>query len=125
MLTDDELKVIKAREQAATKEPWIGERRMVERFMDFTADDFEFILHARSDIPKLLKEVERLLGTNLPRVEVSAERLLEYAHMAWGERHVEHCAGPIAVEAFEADGQRRVRLSCAVCRTHFEAVTLP
>lgn len=71
-MSDLELDAIKARAEAATAGPWMaggtgrhegtvfaGVMRL-GRFFDQSGDDAEFIAHARSDIPALITEVERL-----------------------------------------------------------------
>lgn len=76
LLTDAELLEIKARCDQATPQPWKAfiESRDVFSGSDFiqtggediylnvgtSVADYEFIAHARQDIPKLIAEVERL-----------------------------------------------------------------
>lgn len=75
-LTDDELTAIRGREQAATPGPWFYHPRTEEiyygdpgddrnNYMICNPEDFEFAAHARTDIPALLAEIDRL------RAEVS------------------------------------------------------
>ena len=78
-MTPDDLQAIIARAEATTAGPWTVDVRpakpeaamVVRNFeffgpqfeivtMDIATDDAEFIAHARTDIPKLLAEVERL-----------------------------------------------------------------
>jgi len=72
-MTDDELKAIKARAEAATPGPWatVLGRYVLSRadafkgqpdwpLMPKTAEDATFIAHARMDMPALVAEVERL-----------------------------------------------------------------
>ncbi len=75
-LTNDQLEAIRKRAEKATEGPWKvydeycdtvereedGEciARIASR--DKRNDDMEFITHARTDIPKLLAEIDRLHG---------------------------------------------------------------
>jgi hypothetical protein len=71
-VTEQELKEIEARANAATKGPWVNEKDAngfeiwVAHPNDglvadaLTLPDTEFIAHARQDIPKLIAEVRRL-----------------------------------------------------------------
>jgi hypothetical protein len=78
-MTDAELNVIRERAEAATPGPWVNvgsdvaaPRRPTEPFSCYgnyreildeangCDDDLEFIAHARTDIPALLAEIERL-----------------------------------------------------------------
>jgi hypothetical protein len=77
ILADDELLRIKARCEKATPMPWKALIEARDQFSgsDFimtggediyltgaTVDDYDFIAHARQDIPKLIAEIERLRG---------------------------------------------------------------
>ncbi len=86
-LTDDELEVIAARSAAATSGPWwawvegrdgLGGDTFIGRGVDgarhpdlylstdpgerVSAEDHDFIAHARQDVPALVAEVRRLQG---------------------------------------------------------------
>ncbi|MBN1207447.1 MAG: hypothetical protein JXB05_21395 [Myxococcaceae bacterium] len=81
-MTDSELDEIRARCQAATPGPWkafiegrdhesgssfimtgegVGRRQDIEMSGATTAD-YDFIAHARQDVPRLLEEIARLRG---------------------------------------------------------------
>ena len=72
---------IKAREQAATKGPWedettdvwIGDRHIAEVY---SSPDTAFIAHARTDIPALIAEVERLTAEN-EKIGAQLDRFVE------------------------------------------------
>lgn len=75
-MTNDELNAIKARAAAATPGEWVnmgdgsffGDIRTAETFtliaempeLDDRTADFDFIAHARADVPALVEEVRRL-----------------------------------------------------------------
>jgi hypothetical protein len=78
-MTDEELREIKARAEAATPGPWITHEPLKakiiavkrEKAFDYICslqvsncpnfrNDAEFIAHAREDVPNLIAEVERL-----------------------------------------------------------------
>ena len=74
-MTEDDIAQIKARAQAATAGPWTSyiESRDMYSGSDFiqtarediyltgaTTADYDFIAHARQDIPNLIAEIERL-----------------------------------------------------------------
>jgi hypothetical protein len=72
-MTNEELKAIRERAEAATPGPWIAEGETVYSsgvliagtYPAMICDDCditeaEFIAHAREDVPKLLAEIERL-----------------------------------------------------------------
>lgn len=77
-MNDEDLSAIRAREQAATKGPWrqtvsanvdiedyngnslLNDNYAYECVCNFTRKDAEFIVHARTDVPLLLAEVDRL-----------------------------------------------------------------
>jgi len=78
-LTNDYLKEVKERCDAATRDPWVSfvegrdhssDESVIVRGMNGTEDDLylvgatkedqDFIAHARQDIPLLLGEIERL-----------------------------------------------------------------
>ena len=92
-MTDDELREIEQRLQAATPGPWKhgpeshgvyrpngnrGEKPIVEEAR--TPDDANFIAHTPSDIARLLAEVRRLRG-ELSRIRSE----LHDARTSWGE----------------------------------------
>ncbi len=72
MLTNEEIEAIRKRAEKATKGPWIIEESRYGGYYnagnpkyDYSAcispeNDIEFIAHARTDIPQLLAEIERL-----------------------------------------------------------------
>ncbi|MDU7339307.1 MAG: hypothetical protein E7L17_14485 [Clostridium sp.] len=86
-----QLAEIKAREQAATKGPWMGigyhvltECRNYEDEICETECicDADFIIHARTDIPALVAEVERLTEENSNLKEImSPVKLAQIAMM--------------------------------------------
>ena len=93
-----DLDAIKARADAATEGPWGVEGRAhpgpdehlviypVEQggtlaFVQPSWDDAEFIAHARTDIPALIAEVERLRG----RIEALHPREVIAVHEGYGE----------------------------------------
>lgn len=60
-LTDDELAAIKARAQAATPGPWIGQNDPVDEYWaEHSPQDAEFIHCSREDVPRLLATIEEL-----------------------------------------------------------------
>lgn len=63
-MTEEELKAIEARANAATPAPWhydpVWGRARGESISCMTEEDGEFCAHAREDVPKLIAEVERL-----------------------------------------------------------------
>lgn len=70
-LTNDQLEAIRKRAEAATEGPWetalledgwhvMHDGMIVAEMYRKEAEDAEFIAHARTDIPKLLAEIERL-----------------------------------------------------------------
>ncbi|PJG52545.1 hypothetical protein CVM73_25640 [Bradyrhizobium forestalis] len=78
-LTNDEIEAIKARCEQATAGPWKSfiEKRDKISGSDFiqtggedfylsgaTIADYDFIAHARQDIPRLIAEIERLRSIN-------------------------------------------------------------
>jgi len=99
MLTEDELAAIEARCNAATSAPWawdgatqLRSERAVGSVIELAADsvyltrasDCEFIAHARTDVPKLAREVRR------QRAEL--EKLREH------NEHVKHVLAMIPKE---------------------------
>lgn len=67
-MTEDDLRTIEARANAATPGPWFGQStgvygdgfHLVGRAPDTAATDLEFIAAARADVPALVAEVRRL-----------------------------------------------------------------
>lgn len=71
MLTTEQLNAIKERAEKAQSGPWeiddsdrtmwnLGGKNYVGSLRTFPIDDIDFISHARTDIPTLIAEVERL-----------------------------------------------------------------
>lgn len=61
-----DLAAIKARAEAALNDLWISPVGLPERFsITLTDANADFIAHARTDIPMLLAEVERLQAENV------------------------------------------------------------
>lgn len=73
-MTQTELEAIKARAAAATPGPWEfdgkgdivpdGDKSDFVAMIHYSAEDAEFIAHARADVPALVAEVERLRAEN-------------------------------------------------------------
>ena len=57
-LTDEEIAEIRGRAEAATEGPW--DVAWGTYLITISREDAEFCIHARTDIPRLLDEVERL-----------------------------------------------------------------
>ncbi|AZU61014.1 hypothetical protein [Neobacillus mesonae] len=70
MLTQEDIEAIRKRAEAATRGPWIkynkhGKWISNYPYWDYVGEinkdaDYEFIVKAREDVPKLLAEIERL-----------------------------------------------------------------
>lgn len=89
MLTQEEIEAIRKRAEMATEGPWevgydefdsdssvyVGEEEItpIHRY------DAEFIAHARTDIPKLLAEVDRLRGL----IRESVDLINVYSNEEW------------------------------------------
>ena len=134
-LTDEEIEEIRGRAEAATEGPWKAcvpvKGRMVTqvigrdvlgnsgvRVADYVIrpDDTRFIAHARTDIPRLLDEVERLRNrvaqmefkstTYTEEVEDELTRLTDQA---------QRDAGKIEMLAEEVERAREERDHCRSC----------
>lgn len=83
-MTHDELQAIKARAEAATPGPWtfdIEDWKVVNAESQHASseEDWQFIAHARTDVPALVAEVERLreLGEALTKIFAVCDEAVE------------------------------------------------
>lgn len=124
-LTAEEMAQIRARAEAATPGPWdldaagghghrwgvTGPESEDFEFLFYPADyprhgvDAEFIAHARSDVPRLLEEVERLRAALVRAREDLHDEFCGYSGPAL-EKHLEPCAN--ATRAIGIDVQPEI-----------------
>jgi hypothetical protein len=112
-MTPERLAEIRAREQAATKGPWSdwdsccvwykGSEVLCEVLTGESADQ-AFIAHARTDIPELLAEVERLAAENAQL----KDRLLTILNLTWDAVTYSDAEGALPIVRYLLDERGKI-----------------